>query len=85
MKNGTYRVYLIGCESAESKSLDRLERERLIKGCDACALQQRPLPIGSRFRSEEFVPGESSIPNGEMRVIQHELGGKIIVVKDLAS
>lgn len=77
------RMYVIGFEPKEIWRLGEKERTELMKTCQACVQSDRKLPIGAEFFCELLIEGDSNkrVPTS-VKVVGHELGGKIVLCED---
>lgn len=77
------RMYVIGFEPCEIWRLGEKERAELMKGCQACVQSDRKLPVGAEFFCVLLTEGD---PNKRaptaVKVVGHELGGKILLCED---
>lgn len=68
------RLYVIGHECAETDNLSRDDREKLMRGCDACLMPHSVQPVVLAIG----VGSELNTEIGRVRVTGFELGGKVI-------
>ena len=77
----TYKAFLIGFDTNQSKRLSLEQREKLIAAADVCIMVDKPIPVGDVIDLTGHIPGQPRV--GRVCCTKHEYGGKVLVLRGI--